>query len=96
MNRTAITDKDGKLAPYFKPILIENELDFQVNETGAVVGQGIEVLKVVFENTNNLEKDGKTLYRLTDGKAIYSNQPILKQGFLETSNVNVVHEMVNI
>ena len=47
-----VTDKDGKLAPpYFKPILVENELDFQVNETGAVVGQGIEVLKVVFENT---------------------------------------------
>ena len=28
-------------------------------------------------------------------KADCSNQPILKQGFLETSNVNVVHEMVN-
>ena len=90
-----VTDKEGKLAPYYKPILVEDELDFQVNETGAVVGAGIEVLKVVFDNTNNLQKDGKTLYRLTDGKAIYSHKPILRQGFVETSNVNVVHEMVN-
>lgn len=90
-----VTDKTGKLAPYYKPIQPESELDFQVNESGAVLGAQIEVLKVVFENTNNLEKEGKTLYKLTDGKAVYTSEPIVKQGFLETSNVNVVSEMVN-
>ena len=54
-----VTDKDGKLAPYFKPILIENELDFQVNETGAVVGQGIEVLKVVLKTQTILKRMAK-------------------------------------
>jgi len=50
---------------------------------------------VDFENYDYLEKYGENMYNLVEGGVITESTAGVRQGMLETSNVNVVDEMVN-
>ena len=57
-------------------------------------------LELVFESQiqfhpHYIEKYGENLYNLTAGGNIIASDAEIEQGALETSNVNVVNEMVN-
>lgn len=78
---------------------------FVVNQDGMVYSENdmelIDRLKVVrFDNERYLEKMGSSLYKDTDitGLAYIAEgneRPQFLQGYIETSNVNVVNEMVS-
>ena len=77
---------------------------FTVNEDGMIYSQDtnevIDRFKTVrFDNERYLQKTGAHLYRSTDisGSAVIAegnDRPRFLQGYMETSNVNVVNEMV--
>ncbi|MBO6214354.1 MAG: flagellar hook-basal body protein [Lachnospiraceae bacterium] len=62
-----------------------------VYQGGAVVAQ-IGVVDV--ENTDFLEKYGENMYNLLPGGTVVDSEAEVEQGALETSNVNIVDEMV--
>jgi len=72
------------------------------DEDGIVVPLGQKIGLVSFENRNGLESIGKNLYAVTpaSGEAAANedliNKSVLLQRFLETSNVQVVEEMVKL
>lgn len=84
--------------------IVARDIDFIVNEDGILYTaddmQEIDRFKLVrFDNERYLEKQGSSLYRETDisGQAFIAegnDRPSVMQGFTETSNVNVVNEMV--
>ena len=83
-------------------IRLENDR-FTVNEDGILLseeGEEIDRLKVVrFDNERYLKKMGESLYSENDisGPAHIAEgneRPSFLQGYVETSNVNVVNEMV--
>jgi flagellar basal-body rod protein FlgG len=47
------------------------------------------------DNYDYLEKYGENMYNLLDGGNIIESNATIEQGVLETSNVNVINEMVN-
>ena len=69
-----------------------------VNEQGEIFQNDQFVAKigvVDFANYDEIEKYGENLYNLLDGGQIIPSEASVEQGVLETSNVNVVKEMVN-
>lgn len=50
---------------------------------------------VDIDNYDYIEKYGENLYDLVDGGNVVASDAEMEQGALETSNVNVVNEMVN-
>ena len=78
---------------------------FSVNQDGMVYSENdmqlIDRFKIVrFDNERYLQKMGSSLYKDTDvtGKAYVAEgaeRPIVLQSYVETSNVNVVNEMVS-
>ncbi len=98
-NLAPVADNDGMRAEGVAPIVIPNPQDFQVSETGRIVSGGAptgqNILKVAFRDTNSVEKEGSNYYRLESGTALYDGIHVMKQGFLEASNVNIVQEMVH-
>lgn len=86
------------------PISVEND-KFIVREDGTLYdGETMEVIErfkiVRFDNDRYLEKMGSSLYKDNDitGEAYIAEgteRPRVLQGYNETSNVNVVNEMVN-
>lgn len=90
--------KDGAVVLGQKgPIKIQGN-KFEVKEDGTILvnNQVIDKLMVVdFQDYGALVKEGATNFKLTrDVQPIPANTRIL-QGFLETSNVNPIKEMVN-
>ena len=93
------------------PVLGENgyirveDDKFTVNPDGMIYSsQDMELIdrfKIVrFDNERYLQKMGSSLYKDTDvtGPALIaegSQRPVVMQGYVETSNVNVVNEMVS-
>ena len=69
-----------------------------VNKMGYVIqnDQVVGTLGVVdVDNYDYLEKYGENMYNLLDGGNRIATDAKVEQGVLETSNVNVVNEMVN-
>ena len=73
------------------------------DETNNPQPLGIQIGLVQFANPSGLEKQGGSLYAATDasGEPVYeidgvAKQSIIKQGYIENSNVQVVDEMVNL
>lgn len=62
---------------------------YQNNELADTIGL------VDFDNYDYIEKYGENLYNLADGGQVTASDATIEQGTLETSNVNVVSEMVN-
>lgn len=71
--------------------------DVAITSTGEIYadGQYIDKLPVVdFENYDYLKKYGENMYQAIDGAVQTESTALLHQGYLETSNINVVNEMV--
>ena len=73
------------------------------DETGNPQELGIQMGLVQFVNPSGLLKEGSSLYKVTEasGEPIYEvdglvDKSIIKQGYIERSNVQVVDEMVNL
>lgn len=82
------------------PIEIPENGVITVNENGEIVVNGDIVDKLVVVSVSNikaLKKIGNNLFLLdrNKGQEIPSKDVFVKQGYLETSNVQVVEEMVN-
>ncbi len=73
--------------------------DFAVDLKGNITANGwaIDSMRLVrFENTNDLRKQGDSLYYSFSGEApLAAENCTVRQGFLESSNVDVATEMVN-
>lgn len=72
--------------------------DFSVNELGEVFvgGQQVNTLRLVaFEEGAELRKVGDNLYTLVGGNMTDPQNYVVKQGYLESSNVEIAREMVD-
>lgn len=77
---------------------------FLMDDTGNMVNTGYRLAMYQFSNPSGLEKTGGTLLKETDAsgtamnEADYPNlkQSVIKQKYLEMSNVQVADEMVNL
>lgn len=72
--------------------------DVVVDEDGAIYADGAYVDKLLiadFENYDYLSKSGDTMYHSLDGAIQIPVDALVRQGFMEQSNVNVVSEMVD-
>ena len=61
---------------------------FQNNQQVAIIGF------VDFEDYNYLAKYGENMYDLVEGGTVIASDAQVEQGIIESSNVNVVSEMV--
>lgn len=72
-------------------------VDVVVDEGGAVYADGtyIDTMLITdFENYDYLTKSGDTMYQTVNGATEIPADAVVRQGFTEQSNVNVVTEMV--
>lgn len=70
-----------------------------IDVDGAVYADGALVDRLVvkdFEDYNYLKKYGETMYTAEEGAVEKETSSLVRQGFTEQSNVNVVSEMVNL
>ncbi|MGE5416739.1 MAG: flagellar basal-body rod protein FlgF [Acidobacteriota bacterium] len=79
---------------------IEPKGSFSVDEKGRVSanGEALDYLKIVhFDDLKQLKKVGDNLFQTPEGQEGQAmDNPEVLQGFLETSNVNAVQEMVDL
>ena len=79
--------------------LPRNANDITVNNQGDVLVDGVRISKiniVDFEDKNVLREAGNSAFRTNPGNRVDIAEDFeLQQGFLETSNVSVIDEMVN-
>lgn len=79
-------------------IQVNPNLEIVVDEFGNIYQNDQQVANlgfVDFEDYNYLAKYGENLYDLTDGGVIVESNAKVEQGLIESSNVNVVSEMVD-
>lgn len=92
-----LTTKDGyNVMGDNGPVIVGNG-EFQVNTDGIIIQNNVNINKLsiaVFETTEALQKDGDNLY-MGGNPTANVNQAVVKQGYLESSNVNVGKEMVS-
>lgn len=95
-------DDQGEIValPGTRPVTVTDPTHFKVNLNGEIMGADFNIAKVVFKNTNSMEKDGNNVFKvLKDAElkeiALYDTDSPMHQGFLEESNVNMVREMVH-
>ncbi len=95
LNQTGALNMDPSEANY---IQVDPLLAMAVDE-GGYIYQNEQLVGniglVDFENYDYLEKYGENMYNLVDGGVVTEADGIIRQGMLESSNVNVVNEMVN-
>lgn len=68
-----------------------------IKTTGEIYADGeyIDTIKMTdFEDYNYLKKYGENMYEPVEGATEIESKALLHQGYLETSNINVVNEMV--
>ena len=101
--------RDGSFTVNTEGYLVTKDGDYVLNATGANAtvtvnkmgyviqnDQVVGTLGVVdVDNYDYLEKYGENMYNLLDGGNRIATDAKVEQGVLETSNVNVVNEMVN-
>ena len=79
-------------------VQVDPTASFSVNSLGLITqnDQIIGTIGVVhIDNYDYIEKYGENLYNLAQGGNVIASNANVEQGVLETSNVNVVNEMVN-
>ena len=95
LNATGALSGDGGEANWVR---VDPNEKFSVNSLGYITqnNQLVGTVGVVdVDNYDYIEKYGENLYNLTAGGNIIASDAEIEQGALETSNVNVVNEMVN-
>lgn len=89
---------DAVLGTDGNPIQIDPQLDTMIDSGGRIIQDGTVVATVQvtdFEDYNYLEHYGENYYQPVDGAV--ETEPLAKiySGYLETSNMSIVTEMVN-
>lgn len=95
LNATGALNGDPDAANY---IQIDPNQPFTVDAQGYIMqnDQIVGTIGVVnVDNYDYIEKYGENLYNVVDGGNLVATDAKVMQGVLETSNVNVVNEMVN-
>ena len=72
--------------------------DFSVNESGVVTVDGVQVgaIRLVrFADNGDLRKTGDNLYTTIGALPQEATEAVVKQGFLENSNIDIGREMVD-
>jgi flagellar basal-body rod protein FlgG len=95
LNATGALNMDANPANYIRVNTVQ---DVYVDEMGYIYQneQLVGTLGVAdVENYDYLEKYGENMYNLLEGGVITASEANVRQGMLESSNVNVVDEMVN-
>jgi flagellar basal-body rod protein FlgF len=95
---TLLTNSDLEvLGENGQPLTIPAD-EFSINEDGKILAEGLEVGQIgVFtvEDPNTLTKVGDSMFKLpADQLDQAADNPKVLQGYLETSNVNMMEEMV--
>lgn len=88
----AVLDEDGR------PVEIDPLLDSQINTSGQIIQDGrvVATIQVTdFEDYNYLEHFGENYYQPVEGAEEKDAAAQVYAGYLETSNISVVTEMVN-
>lgn len=88
----AVLDTDGK------PIQIDSISDTEINRAGQIIQNGrvVATIQVTdFEDYNYLERYGENYYQPVEGAVEKESAAQVYSGYLETSNISVVTEMVN-
>jgi flagellar basal-body rod protein FlgG len=79
-------------------VRVDPNATITVNKLG-YISQNDQVVGTIglvdFDNYDYIEKYGENLYNLLDGGNRIATDANIEQGVLETSNVNVINEMVN-
>lgn len=95
LNATGAINGDPNPANY---IQVDPNSKITINDLGYIYqnDQLVGTVGIVdVDNYDYLEKYGENLYNLLDGGNRIASEARIKQGVLETSNVNVINEMVN-
>lgn len=88
----AVLNEDGK------PVKIDPLLEAQINISGQIIQDGsvVDTIQITdFEDYNYLKHYGENYYEPVDGAEEKEAEAGVYAGYLETSNVSVVTEMVN-
>lgn len=95
LNATGALNSDASQQNWVR---VDPNAQFEVNALGYIT-QDDRIVGTVgmvdVDNYDYLKKYGENLYELTEGGNIIASDAEIEQGALETSNVNVVNEMVN-
>lgn len=92
-------DGDYVLDVQNRRIKIDTLHEAQIGEDGTITQNGAVVARIQvtdFEDYNYLEKYGETYYRPVEGARMTQANALVKSGYLEMANVQVVSEMVNL
>ena len=94
-----VVDVDGNrlLGESGEVIVPTDAVNVVIDESGAIYADGnyIDTLLITdFEDYNYLVKSGDTMYHTVEGATTIPVNAMIKQGYTEQSNVNVVSEMV--
>ena len=92
-NGDFLLDKNGQR------IKLDPILEHSLDENGVIYEQGDAVTQIQladFADYNYLEKYGETYFTPVDGAQQIESEGRVISGYLENSNVNVVHEMVEL
>lgn len=95
LNATGALNGDAGQANWIR---IDPTQDFEIDQLGAISqnGQIVGTVGVVdIDDYDYISKYGENLYDLTAGGNVVASNASIEQGVLETSNVQVVSEMVN-
>lgn len=95
LNATGALNGDPSEANFVR---LETLTDATVDEAGFIYQNNQLVGTIGVADINDydyIEKYGENLYNFLEGGTIIASEAKIRQGMLETSNVNVVNEMVN-
>jgi flagellar basal-body rod protein FlgG len=95
LNATGATNGDPSEENFIR---VDPNAEIKVNKLGYIT-QNDQIVGTIglvdVDNYDYLEKYGENMYNLLDGGNIIATDATIEQGVLETSNVNVINEMVN-
>ncbi len=92
-------DGDYVLDVQNRRIQVDAAQDARIDNAGNIIQNGRTVARIQvadFEDYNYLEKYGETYYRPVEGARLTQGTALIKSGYLEMANVQVVSEMVNL
>lgn len=96
--RLVTQDGDAVLGTNGEPIKIDTIAETQINAAGQIIQDGriVATIQVTdFEDYNYLERYGENYYQPVEGATEKESTAKVYSGYLETSNISVVTEMVN-
>lgn len=98
---TLVTDRGYPVLGDGGPVTLPRNANIVVGDKGEILANNVEVGRlqlVTFDDLRGLEKYGQNLFRIREGSDIAeqpAEQAMVQQGALESANVEVVSEMVN-